>query len=62
MIINTKEKQLPLKKYTFQEVTSIKDNLKKSQIKQDDKNLEEFFTLLFNETNYEKLKNQNIDF
>lgn len=43
-------------------MTSIKDNLKKSQIKQDDKNLEEFFTLLFNETNYEKLKNQNIDF
>ncbi|HOL86682.1 MAG TPA: tetratricopeptide repeat protein [Defluviitoga tunisiensis] len=62
MIMNTKEKQLPLKKYTFQEVTSIKDNLKKSQVKQDDKNLEEFFTLLFNETNYEKLKNQNIDF
>ena len=62
MIMNTKEKQLPLKGHAFQEVTSIKDNLKKSQVKQDDKNLEEFFTLLFNETNYEKLKNQNIDF
>jgi len=62
MIMNTKEKQLPLKGHAFQEVTSIKDNLKKSQVKPDDKNLEEFFTLLFNETNYEKLKNQNIDF
>jgi tetratricopeptide (TPR) repeat protein len=61
-IINTKEKELPLKKYTNQEIRNIKDNLNKSKVKPDDNNLEEFFTLLFNETNYEKLKNQNIDF
>lgn len=62
LIMNTKQKELFLKKYDRHDIVTFKENIRKEQQKANKNDLEEFFNLLFNETNYEKLKNQNIDF